>query len=85
MRERETDMESSLRETEITSRAIGSTISVKDKALTSIVTRINFSSENGSMINPRLEFILRSKTRMLTRDQRSHSSKIHTFFLKSLT
>jgi hypothetical protein len=53
MRERETDMGFLQRETEITSKGIGSMICVKDRAVTIITIKTSFSLENGSMINQR--------------------------------
>jgi len=84
MREREMDTESSLKEMEIILKVTGLMISVKDKALTSIVIRISFLSVSGLTTNQRLEFIPKLKMKMLTRDQRNHSSRTLMFFLKSL-
>ena len=83
-RERGMGMESSLREMEIILKATGSMISVKDKAPTSIVIRISFLSASGLTTNQRLECIPKLKMKMLTRDQRNHSSRTHMSFLKFL-
>ena len=78
------DTESSLRGMEIILKVTGSMISVKDKALTSIVIRISFLSESGLMTNQRLESTPKLRMKMPTRDQRNHSSRTHMSFLKSL-
>lgn len=77
MREREMVMAFLLREMEIILKVIGSMTSVKDKALISTVTKTSSLLESGLMINQRLEYIPKLRMKMLTKDQRSHSSKTH--------
>jgi hypothetical protein len=64
------------------SKDIGSMISAKDRDHISTATRISFSLESGSMINPRLVSIPKSRMRMPTRDPKSLSFKILMFYLK---
>ena len=70
----------SLREMVIISKAIGSTISEKDKDLTSTRTKISFSLVSGLMTNRRPVCTQRSKMRKLKKAQRDLTSKTHIYF-----
>jgi len=79
---KEMDMVFLQREMEITSKAIGSMITARDKAHISIVIRTSSSSESGLKTSQKLEYIPKSRMKMPTRAQNVHTSRILTFSLQ---
>lgn len=69
----------SQRETATILRDIGSTIKEKVKALISTATRINFLLASGLMTSLKQVSTQRLRTKMLTKAQRDHTSRIHMF------
>ena len=81
MKVKETGMECSQRETEITSKVIGLMTREKDKVHTTSVRKTSCLLENGLTTNQSVEFIPKLKTKMLLPRKRNLISLINTLYL----